>query len=54
MAPFLLGISEMELGALKQKLAVTNGPKLGFTTKTFWITLSRMSSNGLLNCLQLK
>lgn len=43
-APFLLGISEMELGALKQKLAVTNGPKLGFTTKTFWIARAKSHS----------
>ena len=48
-APFLLCISEMELGTLKQELAVTDGPKLGFTTKTFWITLNRISSYGLLS-----
>jgi len=43
-APFLLCISEMELGALKQKLAVTDGTKLGFTTKTFRI--ARAKSHG--------
>ena len=53
-APFLLCISEMELGALKQKLAVTACTKLGFTTKTFRIALNRISSDGLLNCLKLK
>ena len=33
--------SQMELGALKQKLAITDGPKLGSATKTFWIALNR-------------
>ena len=39
---------QMELGALKQKLAVTDGPKLGSATKTFWIALKRILSHGLL------
>ena len=43
-SPLPIWISEMELRALKQKLAVTDGPKLGSATKTFWIALNRISS----------
>ena len=42
MAPFSLCFSEMELRTLKQKLTVTNRPKLGFTAKTFWIALNML------------
>lgn len=45
--------SQMELGALKQKLAVTDGPKLGSATKTFWIALKRILSHGLLEMLEM-
>ena len=42
LAPFpSFCFSQMELGALEQKLAVTDGPKLGSATKTFWIALKR-------------
>ena len=37
-----INLSEVELGALQQKLAVTTGPELGSTTKTFWVALEKI------------
>ena len=54
MAPLPIWLSEVEVRAVKQKFAVTDGAKLGSAPKAFWITLNRISSHALLNRLQLK
>ena len=41
-APFFLGILQMELRALKQEFAVTNCPELRSTPKPFWVALENI------------